>query len=559
MQNKNWHYIQSGDFSDLTEFIGIGVHPIILRLLINRGIKNIEDAKRFLTADLSGLHDPFLFKNMDKVVNRILQAKAKKERILVFGDYDVDGVTSSAVLNKILMKMSVDVIHHIPHRLIDGYGLNHEIARFAKDNNVSLLITVDCGITAVKEIESINDLGIDVIVIDHHEPGLQPLPNAFAIINPKQEGCHYPFKELAAVGLAFKLSQALTGKIDEELLHLTCLGTVSDVAPLVDENRIIVKAGLETLSRTKNKGLFALLSIGKIVGKKLTPYHIGFIIGPRINAAGRMNSAHTSLDLFLSESKEEAIRFAQELDQFNIDRQKMQREVVAEAMEIVEGLKDDKVIVLSKEGWHKGVLGIVASRLTDKYYKPAIVISVKDGIGTASARSISGFHIHDALAKCGQCLEEFGGHEGAAGLTILEKNIDPFRSMINKLAEQTMDSKALVQTLKIDDEIKISDITLDIARTIEQLQPFGEGNPMPIFCSHQCIVKSNAQILGKETLKFWVTDGVTSISAVGFGMSKFSSLIVLGSKVDLAYHISIDDWNKAPTPQLQLKDIKLSE
>jgi len=538
------------------------IHPIVAQLLINRGITDIQEASQFLNADLSRLHDPMLFKDMDKVLARINEAKAKKQKVLVFGDYDVDGVISSALMNQVLSEMGLDVLHHIPHRLSDGYGLNMAVADYVKEHAVDLLITVDCGITAIEEVKAISDVGVDVIIVDHHEPSEEGLPNAVAIINPKQADCPYPFKELASVGLVTKLIQALKGSLDEALLDLTALGTVADVVPLRGENRIFVKQGLPQIEKTKNHGLKALMRSAKVDNKKLSPFHIGFILGPRINAAGRMDTAHTALDLFLASSSSEAAELAKELEGHNKERQKLQRSVVQEAMEQIENevnFSQDRVIVLQKEGWHKGVLGIVASRVTDKYYRPSIVISIQDGIGTASCRSIDGFHLHKALENCSEVLENFGGHEGAAGLTIKEENIEPFRSLINRVAEKTLEIKKLKPIIDIDCEIPLMSATLELADTVETLQPFGRGNPTPVFSSRGLKVKSHPQVLGRETLKFWVTQGDISISAVGFGMAEYANMIRPGTSIDLAYELSIDDWNKAPQAQLKLKDIVLSE
>lgn len=540
----------------------LGIHPIISQLLVNRSIDDIKEAKNFLNPDLKSLHDPFLLKDMDKAVGRIRQAVKNNDRVLIFGDYDVDGVTSSVILNNTLINLGLDVIHHIPHRMTDGYGLNHEIAEFAFQQQVNLLITIDCGITAYDEVESIRNTGIDVIVIDHHEPSDNRLPNAVAIIDPKQKDCRYPFKELASAGLALKLSQAIGNQLNENLLDFAALGTVADVVPLKGENRILVNFGLKQIEKTKNIGLKTLLKSSKINNKPITPFHIGFILGPRINAAGRMGTAQTSLDLFLCNNETQAEGLTKELESYNYERQKMQNDTITEAMAIVEeqiNFKEQKVIVLNKEGWHKGVLGIVASRLTDKYYRPAIVISTKEGIGTASCRSIEGFHIHNALQECQGILENYGGHEGAAGLTIKQEQIDPFREMINTIAQRILEVKKLSPSITIDSEIPLISVDQQLAETIESLQPFGEGNPQPVFCSRRLTVKSYPQILGRGTLKFWIDQGDKTISAVGFGMEKFAGLIRPGELIDLAYEVSIDDWNKAPQAQLKLKDIKLSE
>lgn len=559
---KQWRIHNPDPRLQLNLSDALNIHPIISQLLINREITDVQEAKDFLSADLSGLHDPFLLKNMGKAVTRIKEAKERKERVLVIGDYDVDGVTASVLLNNVLTQMGIRVIHHIPHRMEDGYGMNEKMGDYAKEQEADLVIAVDCGITAHKEVDLINAYGIDVIILDHHETD-DRLPHAVAIINPKQRGCPYPFKHLASVGLVTKLTQALLGQSEsEKVLDLAAIGTVADVVPLRGENRIFVKSGLPRINETNNKGLKALLDVTKIKGKKLSPFHVGFILGPRINAAGRVDTAQTSLDLFLSNDSKKAYDLAKTLDRHNVERQRIQAEMIDEAFEIVEqevNFKDQKIIVLGKEGWHRGVLGIVASKLADKYYRPAIVISLEDGVGTASARSIDGFHLHEALVNCAEYLENYGGHAGAAGLTIKEENIDPFRSLINEVAQETMEVKKLLPTLTIDCEIPLSSINLKLAEIIDSLQPYGEGNPPPIFCSRNITIKSRPAILGKNTLKFWITDGNSSLSVVGFGMADYKGMVKIGNKIDLAYEIAIDDWNKAPMPQLILRDMKVSE
>jgi len=540
----------------------LNIHPIIAQLQINRNITDPKEAEYFLSADLSDLHDPFLLKNMDAAIKRIETACRNKENVLVFGDYDVDGVTSSVLLTKALRRKGIEVLNYIPHRMTDGYGLNASVGEHAKKNNVGLIITVDCGITAYEEVEAINACGVEIIILDHHLPEEGQIPKAFAIINPKQKDCPYPFKGLAAVGLVVKFIHALEGKVHLETLDFAAIGTIADMVPLHGENRIIVKAGLPAINTTANNGLSALLDASKIRGKKISPYHIGFVIGPRINAAGRMDSAHTSLNLFLCENMTEAESLAQELEMHNTERQKAQRGIVQEAMAMIdedEKMKDQKIIVVGKEGWHKGIVGIVASRIKDKYSKPAIVIAIKDDVGTASARSVNGFNFHEAISQCSDCLEAFGGHAGAAGLTIKKENIESFNTLINKIAHQTLDDKKLLPELSLEDEIPLSSIDINLANIIISMEPFGEGNPEPIFCSRQVRVNSLPQLLGKNTLKFWVADNGMTISAVGFGMGELKKEIKKGQLIDIAYTISIDDWNKAPTPQIILKDIKLGQ
>ncbi|MEI7999166.1 MAG: single-stranded-DNA-specific exonuclease RecJ, partial [Candidatus Omnitrophota bacterium] len=477
-------------------------------------------------------------------------------------DYDVDGVTSSALLRRLLIRLGITAVNYIPHRMEEGYGLNHSIADFAKGLGIHLIITVDCGINAFGPIEAIMKEGIDVIVIDHHEPDGDKIPPALAVIDPKRTDCLYPFKNLSAVGLVAKLAQALLGFMPEDDLDLVAIGTVADVVPLRDENRIFVKKGLPLIESTKKHGLLALLEIAKILGKKMKPYYIGFILGPRLNAAGRMDSASIALDLLLSENAAEAKALAMKLEEHNLNRQKMQNTVVEEALSIIENdlvLKEQQVIVVQKQGWHKGVLGIVASRIVDKYYRPTIVISVEDGLGTGSARSIDGFHLHEALSSCSAILENYGGHKRAAGLRLKQENIDQFRLDINEFAKSALKDQEFIPTLDIDCEIPLSSIDLSLVEIIESLEPHGEGNPAPLFCSRGVTVKSQPALLGRDTLKFWVTDGVKTISAVGFGLGSMKSEVKMGSQIDLAYSLGIDDWNKAPTAQLFIKDIKPRE
>ena len=556
--NKIWKIKELNPQAQAVLSGALNIAPIAALVLINRGITELEDARRFLRADLLNLHDPFLLKNMRLVVDRILKARDKKERVLIFGDYDVDGVTSSVILTQALKRLGIEVVNHIPHRVKDGYGLNSQVVEIARSNQINLVITVDCGISAVQEVEALSKRGIDVIIIDHHEPN-EILPLAYAIINPKQADCPYPFKDLASVGLTAKLLQALLQKIPEEFLDLICIGTIADVVPLRGENRILVKAGLPKILKTQNKGLSAILDAAKLKSKAITPYAVGFIIGPRLNAAGRMDTAHRALDLLLTEDEIEARQLAEELEGHNADRQKMQREVVEEALMIVEqeiNFKEHKVIVLSKNGWHKGVLGIAASRITEKFYRPSIVISLKDGVGTASARSIDGFHLTEALQNCHPYLENFGGHAGAAGLTIKEENIDPFRSLINEVADKVLLNHSLTPMLDIDADLALREVNLELAEMMKSLEPFGEGNDVPLFCSKGLVIKGPVQTFAKETLKLWLTDGKVTISAVGFGMAKYKDMLLGAKTVDVAYELAIDDWNKLPSAQLRLRDIR---
>ena len=539
----------------------LSIHPIIAQLLINRQITTVDQAKRFLSADIDMLYNPFLLTDMDRAVERIKKAQEHKEKVLIFGDYDVDGVTSSALLRRLLKRLGIEAVNYIPHRMDEGYGLNKGIVEFAKSLGIHLIITVDCGITAFEPIKAINQEGMDVIVIDHHEPEGENIPHALAVIDPKRSDCLYPFKHLSAVGLVAKLAQAILGFVPEEDLDLIAIGTVADVVSLQSENRIFVKRGLPLIEKTKKFGLQALLQIAKIAGKKIKPYYIGFILGPRLNAAGRMDSATVALDLLLSEDFTQAQALAQSLEDHNLTRQKMQNEVIQEALSIIEegDYKDQQIIVVCKEGWHKGVLGIVASRIVEKYYRPTIVISVENGMGTGSARSIEGFALHEAFASCSSSLENFGGHKRAAGLRLRHENIEKFTQDINEFAKEVLKDQPLDPTLNIDCEIPFSSLDLPMVELIDSMEPHGEGNPAVVFCCRNLTVKSNPAVLGRDTLKFWVSDGVKSFSAVAFGQASLNKEVKLGRQIDLAFTLGIDDWNKAPTVQLLIKDIKLRE
>ena len=559
---KQWQVKGVDPFLQKEMSDALGIHPIIAQLLVNRQITTVQEARLFLSADLASLYNPFLLTDMDRAVERIEQAAKSYEKVLIYGDYDVDGVTSSALLRRILKRLGISAMNYIPHRMEEGYGLNVSIAQFAQEQGIHLLITVDCGINAFEPIAALMAQGIDVIVIDHHEPDADKIPPALAVIDPKRPDCLYPSKNLSAVGLVAKLAQAIFGVIPEEDLDLVAIGTVADVVPLRGENRIFVKRGLPLIEHTLKHGLRALLDIAKISGKKMKPYYIGFILGPRLNAAGRMDSANISLDLLLCEDPISAMALAQSLESHNVSRQKMQLSVVEEAIAMIEGdlaLKESQIIVVAKQGWHKGVLGIVASRIVEKYYKPTVVISVEEGLGTGSARSIEGFHLHTALASCAAMLENYGGHKRAAGLRVKHEHIDAFRLAINQFAKGALTGVQMMPTLELDCEIPLSSIDLGLVEIIESMEPHGEGNPAPVFCTRGVVVKSIPAVLGRDTIKFWVTDGAKSLSAVGFGMSAFKDLIKLVTKVDIAYTLGIDDWNKAPTAQLLLKDIKISQ
>ncbi len=538
----------------------LNLSPIVIQLLINRGITDPARITSFLNPLLKDLHDPFLLKDMNKAVARLQKAREAGETVLVYGDYDVDGVTSTAVVYRLLKKLGMKAMSYIPHRMDEGYGLNVEIVPLAKQWGVALLITVDCGVTAVEEVRALKEAGIDTIVIDHHEPEGDVPDLACAVIDPKQPQCTYPFKDLAGVGLAAKFVQAVTGEFPLDDLDLVTLGTIADVVPLKGENRIIARHGLPRIASSSKAGLQALIEAARVRGKEMTPHIVGFSLGPRLNAAGRMGSAGTSLELLLCDDPSNAAALVQVLDVHNRDRQRMQSSVVDEAVDIIEGegaLTGDRIIVVHKEGWHKGVLGIAASKIAEKYGRPAIVISVEDGVGVGSARSVEGFHLNEALAHCAEMLEGFGGHKRAAGLRVKDHMIADLRAMLNVFAEKIFADGVPEPGLDIDVQLPLTSVGMALVETIASLEPFGEGNPAPLFATRRLMVKSKPQVMGKDTLKFWVTDGRETVSAVGFGMGADFGHLAMGQAVDIVYTLGIDDWNKAPQAQIMLKDLRI--
>ncbi|MDP1852791.1 MAG: single-stranded-DNA-specific exonuclease RecJ [Candidatus Omnitrophota bacterium] len=557
---KRWNVAKPEPLLRVSLAKALNIPPVLAQVLINRNVKNKEDAEVFMRSDMSFLHSPLSLPDIDKAVKRMKQAIEKKEKIFIFGDYDVDGVTSCALLKLTLEKLGARVKHCIPHRLRDGYGINEEAVSFAGKEKIDLFISVDCGITNFKEIELLNASGIDSIIIDHHEPQ-EKLPNALAVVDPKLKGHNYPFRDLAAVGVVYKLCQKLCDDLLVDDLDLVLLGTVADVVPLLGENRILVKEGLLCLSQTRKPGLKALIDICRIRGRKLDPYAVSFILGPRLNAAGRMSSAEIAFNLLTAVSHSEAEDLARQLDVENRRRQEIEKKILDEALAKVErevNFKDHSVIVLSCEGWHQGVLGIVASRIADRFYRPAIIISTEGSLGKGSARSIRDFHIFNALCRCGEFLEGYGGHSHAAGLTILEANIEKFKHLINDIARIELTPQDLIRCLDIDAEVNLAELSLDLVSGLDNLAPFGAGNPEPLFLSSELFVRGRPNVLGKNTLKFWVYDGRLTFPVVGFGMGDKFGLVSENEKLDLVYSASLDTWQDNRQIQLNLKDVRPS-
>ncbi len=536
----------------------LGISKVLTQLLINRGITDAKEAQDFLKVDLAHLLDPFLFADMHKAVDIIKRTAKNKGRVMVFGDYDVDGITALALLKTTLSGLGLPSFHYIPHRIKEGYGLSKNIVNAAKQKNIALLITVDCGTNSHEEIKGLRRHNIEVIVTDHHEPADKEVSPASAVINPKLKSANYKYRDLAGVGVAYKLCQAISGELLSEDLDLVALGTIADVVPLTGENRVIAKEGLFRLTHTKRPGLKALMEVSGIQGKRITSTFVSYILGPRLNASGRMDTAETALNLLMSQTQDEAQMLAGIVQTQNRQRQKIEKKILEEAQALIDkeiNFKEHKIIVIAKEDWHQGVLGIVAAKLADRFYRPTILISLTDDLCKGSGRSIKNFHLFHALVECKDFLKTFGGHSHAAGIIINKENIEDFKNKINRLAKDRLRLEDLIPSLDIDMELKLADLNEGIISELEQLEPFGTGNPEPLFYTRNLRLKGEPQVLSKYTLKFWVTDGKITYQAIGFGMSGFKDALLAAESFDLVYSPEIDNWQGDEKIILEIRDI----
>jgi len=542
---------------------GLGISPIFAQLLINRGIRTPETAQVFLFGNISDCADPFLMKDMERSVARIRKAVANREKILIYGDYDVDGVTSTALLAHVFGYLKADFDTFIPNRLEDGYGLNLRAVALAREQGVDLIITVDCGINSFKEIKCANDYGIDVIVTDHHEIKEEELPPAYSIIDAHQKDCKYPYKGLAGVGVAYKLAKALVadeGYHVDEHLDLVALGTIADIAPLTGENRILARAGLESLRKTSKPGLVSLMDIARIKPEKLRCSHIGFVLGPRINAMGRVGSANEALELLLCDDIPEAREIARKLDRENKRRQTIEKELFGEAVSLVgdrphEG--EGNVLVLAGEGWHAGVLGIVASKLTEEYNVPAIMISLDGDRGKGSGRSVDGLNLFESIREASSYLTNFGGHESACGLKIEKKHLPGFREKLDSvIGGKMLDMKKKQPELDIDLNLPFSYLGMGLLKELQLLMPYGAENAEPVFSTNRIMVKNNPRDIGRGGFKFLASCGNLTCEAITFRSKKILKPR-RGDMINLAYTPSINSWEGIDTVQLNIKDLQL--
>jgi len=559
---KKWEFYNSDEklVDEICERYNL--NKVIGKIIVNRHVVNDEDVRIFITPTRDDFHNPFLFKGMDIAVDRIIKAINNKEKILIYGDYDVDGITSTTVLKKYLMDRGISVDTYIPNRLHEGYGLNKKAIDTIKERNIDLIITVDCGISAIEEVDYAVRLGMDIIVTDHHEVG-EKLPNALAVIDAKRKDNTYTFRALAGVGVVFKLIQALSIKLEikpEEYLKyldLVCVGTISDIVPLEGENRTIAKLGLMLIKVTRNLGLRELIKSSGY--KEIDSNTISFGVAPRINACGRMGHEEEALKLFLAEDLESATKITKELNEYNTLRQSTEKAIYEEAVQQIEKnhLDENNSIVLGGKGWHHGVIGIVSSKVTDKYYKPSILLSFEDNIAKGSGRSVPGFDLYEGLAKCEDLLEKYGGHSMAVGLTLKKENLENFKERFEQIAKEK-NIKELVPIIYIDDELKLKDINMDLVKSISILEPFGEANKVPLFLIRNLKIDSIRALSEGRHLKLTLRDENFVINAIGFELGYLAEEYRIGDRIDVVGTLEINSFNGFSSIQINMKDIRKS-
>jgi single-stranded-DNA-specific exonuclease len=542
----------------------LGIPDKIARLLAIRGIKTYDDAEYFFRPKIGNLHDPFLMKDMDVGAERLALAIRKSEKVLVYGDYDVDGTTATSCIYTFLKEFGVDADYYIPHRFKEGYGINPDGIKYAEDINATLIVSVDCGITAIEEAKVAKEKGIDLIICDHHNVS-DEIPDAVAVLDPKRPDCNYPFDGLSGAGVGFKLIQGtivklgLPKSVAYKFLDLVAISIASDIVPIIDENRVLMKAGLSMIQKSPRVGIEALLDLINVKKEEVNTSKIVFSIGPRINAAGRMGDASTAVKLMISETLGEAKSHAHELESINLRRRDTDSKTMKEAMAQIDkdfDMEETSTIVLYAEDWHLGVIGIVASRLVDLYHRPAIMLSNVDGKVKGSARSIKGFNIYNAIKKCEDLLEQFGGHEFAAGLTLSEKNLTEFRRRMNELAFTDLSDNSFEPELTIETKLDLSEVDMKFWKLLSQFEPFGPGNLRPIFVSEGVKVVGEPTIVGNGHLKMRVKQENSGIfDTIGFNMHEYLPVVRNGNPFKVAYVIEENNWNGRRTLQLRLKDI----
>jgi single-stranded-DNA-specific exonuclease len=560
---KRWQLRQADEGAVARLAEELNVRPLIASLLAHRGIIEPDAARRYLSSSLrSDLPSPFLMTGMEKAAERLAQAVAAGELLCVWGDYDVDGTTGTATIICFLREIGAEPIYYIPHRIDEGYGLNMEGLKQLRERGVSVVISVDCGVSNYKEIEFAASLGLSVIVVDHHQPP-EELPPAFAILNPHQRGCAFPDKGLCGAGLAFYLVIALRAKLRDlgwfkgvepdlrTCLDVVTLGTIADMVPLTGVNRVLSRRGLEVLGGSTRPGIIALKKVAGVRDGEVTAGQVGFRLGPRINAAGRMDAAVKVVQMLTTTSADDALKIAEELDAHNRERQATEAKVLEAALELAgDDIGGRYSLVLGEDGWHPGVLGIVASRIVEKFHRPTVVIGFQDGQGKGSARSIRGFHMVDGLRSCADCLEKFGGHEYAGGLTVRRENFSTFAERFETIARATLAPEDLTPLLEIDAQLDFSAIGMELMKQLSALEPFGIGNPEPLFMTRGVEIADRKTINGGA--RFKLRHSGKTLGAVAFGLA--DGLPESQAKVDIVYRLNENEWNDTYAVELRIID-----
>ena len=590
IMEKRWVLKQKGDASLVSGIAGaLGIENALAELLVQRGVTSFEEAKAFFRPDLSQLHDPFLMNDMDKAIDRIGTAKASGQKILVYGDYDVDGTTAVALVYAFLKENGFENLdYYIPDRYNEGYGISTQGIDYAKENNFSLIIALDCGIKSVDKVKYANECGIDFIICDHHRPG-DELPEAIAVLDAKRIDSTYPFNELCGCGVGFKLIQAYAqthGIAFDSLykyLDLVTISIASDIVPIIGENRILAYFGLKLINTNPRPGIESILGVANIVRKadediskegedkgllfsrELTISDMVFVVGPRINAAGRIESGRNSVKLLVSPDMETAAGIAQTINDFNTERRTLDTQITQEALDIIdkdERLRKAKATVVFNPDWHKGVIGIVASRLTESYYRPTVVLTQSNGLITGSARSVKDFDVYDAIDACSDLLEHFGGHMYAAGLSMKPENLKPFRERFNSIVSASITDEMLIPEVEVDLEVNLNQITPKFLRILKQFAPFGPGNMSPVFMVRDTVDSGHARIVGKNHVKMTVyQESVRSApySGIAFQQGEKFDAISKGQSMNICFHIEENEWNGVKSIQLNIKDIRFCE
>lgn len=564
---KRWNILPADRNKVQALHLSLKISKIICKILVQRGIDNFEKSKHFFRPQLTDLHSPWLMKDMNKAVARIEQAFIQKEKILVFGDYDVDGTASVACMFQFLKQVYANVEFYIPHRYKEGYGISEVGINFAHENNFSLIISLDCGIKSVQLVAYAKTLNIDFIICDHHLPDDNVVPNAIAILNPKQKDCNYPYKELCGCGVGFKLIQALSEQWNFEpdtylqYLDLVATAIAADIVDITGENRVLAYYGLKKVNENPCAGIKALLQLAH-TEQELHITNLVFIIAPRINAAGRMDDGKKAVQLFIEKDFNRALELAEILHSDNTDRKEADSNITEEALAMLE--KDTSFInrnttVVYQEHWHKGVVGIVASRLIEKYYRPTIVLTKSGEVIGGSARSVAGFNLYEAIHACREHLIGYGGHFAAAGLTLLPENLEAFKNAFEEAVEEQIEPHLLIPEIVIDAEITFSELTQNFYKIIAQMEPFGPENMRPVFIAKKVDDTGFSKIVKEKHIRFVVKQNNITLTGIGFNMADKFSLLQMNTPLDIVFTIDINEWNGEKKLQLKVIDVKLNE